>query len=300
MLFAGAWVSAAHQADKFAALGTAAGGSLAAGILVTLGALNLIEAKAAEKARHNQKLTAEERNQLLKERDEHIAEIRRLSSMRITANSASPELRLGVLKVPFSLTDINRRPVGKEYVEGLIIEDRHTFEYVGARVVRGMMHLGVDLQKVRVERRGQNELCVYGLECDVPSISQRETEHLFSEVIETKADAKNGAVKSRTLISHGDKESASRAQDAAIDQRLNVGADFTHLNHEVIGRSLVFIQTILAPLGVEVRLSSGPPPGTALPLTDFIYAENRALEGRIDDATMRLKSISENPILLIQ
>lgn len=293
ILVVGSWVLAGLVDTRLhVAVSLASGGALIGGILLALGLVTLIEVKSEERARDKAGFSADERRRLLAEREDHLREIQRLASMRIRVDAAASCLTLGLLRIPFQFDDFKRETVGDPVEKGLLFKDRVTTEYIGVQRIAGRVDLGVDLAQVRLHRRANGEVLVYGIACTITSKLIDRREDLFCELLDSVASAGTpDSVARRQLQSESAALKHARAQQDDLERRLDAGIPFDSYRDLVVADTLRFLAGILAPLGLRLTRAESPPPSTALGFYDFIQAENAALDLKIERSTDSLLRI---------
>jgi hypothetical protein len=243
--------------------------------------------KAAEDSKAKQKLIDEQRKHVETARRLADAEreITRLEGMRINLDAFRSVMKLGLLEVDMSVTDVVKHRLGTADPT-MLRKERHEV-YVGALKIPIRAQLGINMGEVRLREDASGRLIVSNI---VPS-----------HVIDTCAGAewqldevRTEYIKDGRVVEiHGHandprNKEQSRIHENQIRDRLKRGEDFKCFEVGVIKAAEQALRTFLTPLGKEIVFSVAPSTD-GVDIIRFLNNHNEVIQRRIEQERNALK-----------
>jgi hypothetical protein len=213
------------------------------------------------------------------------SEKERLERMRIHVDSATPNLKLGLLKVQMTAYDLQQKQVDlpaecEEGFPGFKKKVRRESEYVGLQRIMMEANLGIDLKQVKVVEDG-GILYVSGVKSESHGISRRETKWLIKEI--RKKHIVDGEIEDYGIdIKDPRIMDLVLNQEQSMESRLNQGLGFAEHDRTIHRIAEGYIRLLLSPTGKQIEFL--PPEDESdsllLPLERYIEKYNMEINSR--------------------
>lgn len=296
LFLVGGLVGAAAIAAKDLAIAVAVAGTFIGTTLLSLfvpKALYTVKErelrKAAEDSKAKQKLIDEQRKHVETARrlGDAEKEITRLEGMRINLDAFRSVMKLGLLEVDMSVTDVVKQRLSTNE-ETLLRKERHEV-YVGALKIPIRAQLGINMGEVRLREDASGRLVVSNI---VPShvidtcagtewqLDEVRTEYVRDgRVVEVQGQCHDARTKEQT-----------RMHENQVRERLKRGEDFKCFEAGVIKAAEQALRIFLTPLGKEIVFSTAAS-SEGVDIIRFLNTHNETIQNRIERERIALKQI---------
>lgn len=242
--------------------------------------------KAAADANEKQKLIEEQKKSAETARRlvDAEKEITRLEKMRINLDAFRSVMKLGLLEVDMSITDVVKQRLAASD-ETLLRKERHDV-YVGAMKIPIRAQLGINMGEVRLREDVDGRLVVSNI---VPShvidtcagtewqIDEVRTEYVKDgRVVEIQGQCNDLRTKQQ-----------ARMHENQVRERLKRGEDFKCFEAGVIKAAEQALRIFLTPLGKEIVFSTNTD-SEGQDIIRFLNTHNETIQNRIEQERKRI------------
>lgn len=223
--------------------------------------------------------------QMADQRERLTNEVIRLEGQRINVDGVSRVLRLQLLSVEARLKDWPRKCHSKEGKPKGKISEKGDWEFLGLIETQCTANFGVDLSEVRLTVKG-TDILVTGMKPRFQGFENLKTDWKLKEVRCQEGTTTTFLGDGVLVVHKKDPRITDQilAINSEIQNRLNEGVDFKHLDEHIVEMAEAFIDALLAPLGKKLKFQRTPPDASGLTMIEFIQRHNE----RIDQSLRQL------------